>query len=233
MAKITRATQLLFGSSATAGQIARYGSAAASGFSGGTTYSGATATPANVQALAAWLEGWYGAVDGQYNPAIEDVNAVDWLYAYQLCYLFQSGVPEWDSGTTYYIGSFVTDGLGKIYYSITNTNLGNAVTDATNWRFFSATGTVQVKSSAYTALPSDAAVEVSATHDETLPSAVTTPGQRIEYFKTDSAATTVTFLTQGGQTISGQASGTLTLVEQYSFYAFRSNGTNWYIVAAG
>lgn len=140
MAKIARATQKRFGSGAAAGQIAAFGSAANSGFSGGTTYSGATATPALVQALSVWLDGWFTAVDGLYNPAIEDANAVDWLFAYQLCYLFQAGVAEWDAGTTYYIGSLVSDGVGGIHCSVTDTNLNHAVTDGDYWRGIASNG---------------------------------------------------------------------------------------------
>lgn len=133
MAKINRATQKFFGTDALAGQIAQFGSAAAGGFSSGTTYSGATATPALVQALAAFETGWFDAVDGQYNPAIEDMNALFWLYAYQLCYLFQAGVAEWDDETVYYIGSIVNDGTGILYTSLTDDNENNAVSDNDNW----------------------------------------------------------------------------------------------------
>lgn len=129
MAKLTRYSQLLFGSSATANEIAKFGS-----FAAGTPvrYSGTTVTPALIQALSNYLSGWFAAVEGSFSPAIEDMNALCYLFAYQLCYLFQAGVPEWDSGTTYYTGSLASSS-GTLYASLTDTNLNHAVTDTTKW----------------------------------------------------------------------------------------------------
>ena len=69
---------------------------------------------------------------GANSPAEEDMNSLCYLFAYQLAYLMQAGVPEWDSGTTYFIGDIVQSS-GTLYSSLTNTNLNNAVTDTTNW----------------------------------------------------------------------------------------------------
>jgi hypothetical protein len=130
MAKITRFTQKLFGSSAGANQIAEFGS-----FANGTPnrYSGATVTPALIQALSNYLSGWNAAVEAGNSPAIEDMNALCYLFSYQLGYLLQEGIAEWDAGTTYYIGSIVQDGTGVGYVSKTNSNLNNAVSDTSNW----------------------------------------------------------------------------------------------------
>lgn len=126
MAKITRKNQKIFGSAAGTDQIAEFGSLAA-GVPAFTT------DPETIQALSNYLTGWYGAVIGSNSPAIEDMNALCYLFAYQLAYVLQAGVAEWDDSTTYYIGSMVTDGAGGLYISITNANLNNAVTDTTNW----------------------------------------------------------------------------------------------------
>ncbi len=133
MAKITRATQLIFGSNASATQLAKFGSFAAGS---PVTYSGLTVTPTLIQSLSNYLTGWFGAIVGSDNPAIEDMNSLFYLVTYQLAYGFQTGIPEWDSGTTYYKGSTVTDtgGLGIQYVSITDTNLNHAVTDTANWK---------------------------------------------------------------------------------------------------
>lgn len=111
--------------------MAEFGSYAASS---PATYSGSTITPAIVQTLANYLSGWFGAVVGSNSPAIEDMNAICYLYAYQLSYLFQLGIPEWDSGTAYYAGSICQDGNGNVYVSLTNANLNNALSSTTNWR---------------------------------------------------------------------------------------------------
>lgn len=129
MAKLSRFTQLIFGSTAGSAQIAEYGSLAAGS---PLTFSGATITPALVQAFSNYLEGWDGAVIGGNSPAIEDMNALCYLYAFQLAYLFQAGIPEWDSATTYYTGSYVQSS-GIIYRSIVDSNLNNAVSVLTAW----------------------------------------------------------------------------------------------------
>lgn len=131
MAKLARKLMKEFGVNAGFQQIAQFGSLNA----GSIDY---TTDVETVQALGNWLTGWFAAVEGGNSPAIEDMNAMCYVFAYQLCYLMQSGVPEWNSATTYYIGSFVTDGAGNLYSSLTDTNLNNAVTDATKWRLFAA-----------------------------------------------------------------------------------------------
>lgn len=137
MAKLTRATQKLFGSTAGVNEISTFGSLKA----GVPAF---TNNPATIQSLSNYLAGWFQAVIGGNSPAIEDMNALFYLYAYQLVYIFQAGVPEWDSGTTYYIGSFASDGLGNIYTSLTDTNLNNALSNTTNWRSLSGSNIVSI-----------------------------------------------------------------------------------------
>lgn len=130
MSRLARFTQKLFGSTAGIDQIAEFGSLAAST---PATYSGSTITPAIIQALGNYLEGWFGATLGENSQTIEDLNALCYLFSYQLAEIFQAGIAEWDAGTTYYIGSLVQSGSGVIYNSLTNTNLNNAITDGTHW----------------------------------------------------------------------------------------------------
>lgn len=133
MAKIARKTQKIFGSTSTTNQIAEFGSLAA-----GTP--AFTTDPVTIQALSQYLSGWFAAVIGGNSPAMEDMNAICYLYAYQLAYIFQAGIPEWDAGTTYFIGSVVSDGLGTNYKSITDNNLNNALlNDPPFWVFEKAT----------------------------------------------------------------------------------------------
>lgn len=127
MAKITRKNQKVFGSNAAALEIAQFGSLAAAT----PTF---TTDPETIQALGNYLGGWFDAVIGQNSPAIEDMNAICFLYAYQLSYLMQTGIAEWNDETTYYIGSLVNNEFGKIYVSIADDNLNNALTDVTKWK---------------------------------------------------------------------------------------------------
>lgn len=129
MAKITRVVQKIFGSNAGVDQRAVFGSLAA----GAPAFS---TDPATIQSLSNYLGGWFTAVIGGNAPAIEDMNALQFLKSRQLAYLFQQGIAEWNSETSYYIGSMVND-AGKIYVSKTDDNLNNAVSDTTNWKLFS------------------------------------------------------------------------------------------------
>jgi hypothetical protein len=127
MAKITRKNQKVFcGDTPVTGIVAQFGSLKATA----PIYS---SDPDIVQALPAWGEGWASAMINNYLPAIQDLNALIFIITRQLAYLFQSGVPEWNAGTTYYIGSMVSDGLGGIYKSVIDTNLNQALTDSTKW----------------------------------------------------------------------------------------------------
>lgn len=129
MTKIARKSAKVFGSNAGAQQVAQFGSLAVSSIAYSTD-------PAVIQSLAGWQTGWFGATVGGNSPAIEDENAVDYVHSYQIGYLMQTGIPEYDAGTTYYTGSMVQDGNGNVRVSQTNANVGNGnlLTDGTNWR---------------------------------------------------------------------------------------------------
>lgn len=132
MARITRKTLVQFASSAVAAAlgIGQYGSAA-------ETVPAYSTDPSVIQSLAAWLGGWANAtLGGSKFPALEDMNAVQFVHSYMQAYSFQEGIPEWDNGTTYYQNSIVKNpGTMQLYGSVTNGNVGNAVTDPTNWQF--------------------------------------------------------------------------------------------------
>lgn len=126
MAKIVRKLQKIFGLNAIPTELGVFGSLAAG--------SAATSTdPVTIQSLSNWLDGWNAAVLGGNSPAIEDMNGMCYVFAYQLAYLMQAGIAEWDATTTYYIGSLVNS-AGVVYVSQTNNNLNNAVTDVVNWK---------------------------------------------------------------------------------------------------
>lgn len=93
-----------------------------------------TTDPATIQSLANYLTGWFSGVVGSNLPAIQDMNALHYLFAYQLSYIMQEGVPEWEVGTTYFIGSIVSDvATGQLFVSLIDTNVGNLLTDNTKW----------------------------------------------------------------------------------------------------
>lgn len=129
MAKIARKNMKIFGVNAGAQQRGVFGSLAA----GLPAYS---TDPETIQSLSNYEDGWFGAVLGNNSPAIQDMNALQFLFAYQLAYGFQSGIPEWNDETTYYIGSLVND-AGTVYVSIADDNLNNAVSDESKWSPYS------------------------------------------------------------------------------------------------
>lgn len=126
MAKILRKIQKIFGVNASTNEVGQFGSYAA----GAPAY---TKDPDVIQALSQYESGWVAATPNNSNPAVQDMNAVNYLFAYQLAYIMQSGVPEWNAQTTYYTGGFVSDGLGAIYASIINDNLNQPLSDITKW----------------------------------------------------------------------------------------------------
>ncbi len=133
MSKIPRKTALIFAENAVSTDIEQFGSMAVSG---SPNY---TVDPAVIQALAAWGLGWTAALVGPNNTEFkQDRNAVDYVASYQLAYILQQGVAEWDSGTTYYTGSIVQYS-GNIYQSLVDTNLNNTPTGVSSayWKSLS------------------------------------------------------------------------------------------------
>lgn len=105
MALFTRFTQKLFGSSAAAGRLSQYGSLNAGS---PVTYSGATASPSGIQALTNFAEGMDGSLAGSASTTpIQDMNSLHFLETYQLAYLLQQGVAEYDASTAYALNSLV------------------------------------------------------------------------------------------------------------------------------
>ena len=103
MPQLTRYTPSLFSNSSTAAaSVGVFGSLAAS--------SPATSTnPNTIQSLSAWSDGWPAAVVGTNQPALEDMNGLFYWLSYYINYGMQVGVPEYDSGTTYYKNALVNN----------------------------------------------------------------------------------------------------------------------------
>lgn len=126
MAKLPRKTLLQFGSTVNAGsEIGQYGSYASPIYSSDITV---------LQAGTAWPRGWAAETIATNRPFLEDMNAVDFVFGYMLSYILQQGIAEYDSGTTYYIGSMCAV-AGVPYVSLTDTNTGNTPSSSpSNWK---------------------------------------------------------------------------------------------------
>lgn len=130
MASLARKIAKIFGGSLTpTNNLAQFGSLKA----GAPAYS---SDPAAIQ-TAAWLQGWGGAVvlqGGNPNtPPMQDDNAVKFVLSYQIAYLMQRGIPEYQAGTTYYQYDICRVN-GVIYESRVDNNTGNSpASSPTQW----------------------------------------------------------------------------------------------------
>ena len=91
--------------------------------------------PATLQSLSNYDYGWDNAVlSGKKLPPLEEMNGLFYINTYQLSYLFQEGIAEYDSTTEYRINSIVKkSGTTELYKSLTDANTGNALTNASYW----------------------------------------------------------------------------------------------------
>ncbi len=128
MSKIIRKSASIFAGNLTAGsdEVEQFGSKVVSGT---PNY---TVDPAVIQALSAWGDGWLPALNPTNNSEyVQDRNGVDLVATYQIAYILQQGIPEWDSGTTYYTNSFVQYN-GALYISVVDSNINNTPPTASN-----------------------------------------------------------------------------------------------------
>ena len=231
MTAIPRKTQHIFalnGGVAT-NVVAEFGSLKA----GAAVYS---QDPDTIQSLAAWTNGWASAVINNNAPAIQDLNALFYVLTYQLAYLFQQGIPEWNAGTTYYIGSVVTDGTGTIYASIANSNT-SALTDATKWLNFYSRNITDVTDAGatayvYTPLNSDWYINYIGSQNNgqatillPAPSAAYKGREIIIKLKGSSYIHYLAYKAADSSAIDGSTSGST--LAQYSSVRLLCDGTNW------
>ncbi len=226
MAKIARKSQKIFASTAGPQQLGIYGSLAA----GLPAYS---TDPETIQSLPEYLTGWFGAVLGNNSPAIEDMNSLCYLFAYQLAYTMQAGIPEWDDGTTYYIGSLVMVS-GEVYVSLTDDNLNNLVTNQTNWALkIPQSGRVRDLTGAGLIGQTDGMVRMTGTagYTASLPAPASTPiGKRFSVKNVSSNGSVMTVDVVGGALIDGAASVTMESNPVFESYTFSNNGTSYDVV---
>lgn len=131
MSKLERKNHKVFGINATETKVGQFGSANA-------TTKITTKDVEKIQALDAWEQGWEaGAVGNNRYPTQQERTGVDYEHSYQIGYMLQEGVPEWNKDTTYNKGSIVKAYNGTTlqnYVSLVDDNLNNAVTDAVKWK---------------------------------------------------------------------------------------------------
>lgn len=136
MPGIARKTQSLFGGSLTpTGNLSIWGSLA---LNGAASYSG----DPNVLQSAAWLQGFNQSLIGNRSPTKEDLAAMFYTLTWQLGYLLERGIPEWDpsGNTNYYQGDLAR--VGSTVYQVTTAGPVGATSpasDTNNWATYSST----------------------------------------------------------------------------------------------
>ena len=132
MTKLPRITQRIFGDTAIQDNaIAQFGSVVAQNplF---------TSDIKQIQALDYWSKGWVGAtVTARRYPTAEETTGINKVITQQLAYIFQEGIPEYDTGTTYPKGGWckgLNADVATIYESLEDDNINNPLTDITKWK---------------------------------------------------------------------------------------------------
>lgn len=129
MAKIQRATQKIFAGKGKNDPIAVFGSMK----TGNPIY---TDNLEDLQSVA-YENGWADAIVADEAPFLEEMNGIQYGFSKQLAYIFQEGLPEYDTETPYYVGSWckgTVDNAISIYESLTDENIGNPLTNETHWK---------------------------------------------------------------------------------------------------
>lgn len=135
MTKLTRETQEIFANSAGSRQITAFGTAK----SESPTFTKELTDIQNTN----YLYGWAQALLPDKAPFEEDMNALFYAITRQLAYIFQQGIPEYDQNTEYTQYALCRGlGVGIIYQSQTDENIGNPLDDTTYWLPYITGGTM-------------------------------------------------------------------------------------------
>ena len=129
MAKLERKTQKLFGENSAQDEMTSFGSPTL----GTPTFT----RDLDVIQSTEFANGWFPTIlDGAIRPYAEDMNGMFYLFTYQLKYLFEQGIPEYDAGTKYYTNSICKYGT-DLYISLVDDNIGNNPISTTGyWQWY-------------------------------------------------------------------------------------------------
>jgi hypothetical protein len=216
--------------------LPQFGSAAGTGDGGIGVFGSAAADapahstdPSVVASLANWAGGWLSAVLAGNSPTVDDLNAPDYVFGYQLCYLLQEGLAEWDTDTEYLTGSLVQNGSGIVYVSLQDANTGNALptgTAANAWWKRADGRSTRTVTAADSAAVTDDRIRLDSTEGtfaETLPALDISVGQRL-IINWVAGAVAPTIVPDGADTILTPPVF-VTLGDSFTF--FNPLGTQW------
>lgn len=81
-----------------------------------------------------WLLGMIGGTSSDKAPYLQDLNGIFYTITKQLAYIFQAGIPEWESQTEYFANkSFVSYG-GNIYIALQDNTNKQPNTELAYWQ---------------------------------------------------------------------------------------------------
>jgi hypothetical protein len=147
----------------------------------------------------------------------------------------QNGIPEYNTLTTYYIGSIVSDGVGGIYVSLVDDSLNQSLTNGDKWlNFYTKKVTVIATSANYVVQNADWYIRWTDTATSTeryidlpTPSAENKGREIIVKYTGGTFISLLVVRVTGGSTIDGAASVSL---GTHNAKRFVSNGTNWEVI---
>ena len=113
MALLNRVFQKIFGKSADSNDMGVVGSKA-------NNSPQTSKDIATIQSLSNWESGMRNIVSTSNAPYLQDHNSLFYVITYQLAYLFQAGIAEWNSSTEYFSGRSVVLRSGKVYIATAN-----------------------------------------------------------------------------------------------------------------
>lgn len=106
----------------------------------GSKYNGSplsSTDPDSIQDLSnpasSWLSGWSKAVVSSQAPCMEDMNGVMYVLSYMTKYLYQTGIPEWNSDEDYNQYALTQYG-GVLYFCLTANSNQNPSSSPSYWR---------------------------------------------------------------------------------------------------
>lgn len=222
MSKLTRKNIKVFGSNSS--NTGTFGSAQAG-------LGVLTTDIESMQSLSAWSNGMASAtIGGQKLLPQEEMEAALRVATYGLANIYQDGIPEYDASTTYYIGSIVKKtGTFELYGSLTNDNVGNALTVEANWAYLGNLLTLGAK------LSTSSTASATAEKAVTLSGFVLTTGATIQvtFTNANTAATPILNVNSTGAKAIYNEAGTAVSATNPAYFPagstveFTYNGTYW------
>lgn len=130
MAVLTRKTQKVFAGDANGDMLAVMGTMK----TGTPVYNSDVET---LQSNIAYSKGWSAAILNDKAPYMEEMNGVQYAFSYQIAYLLQEGIPEYDVNTNYSktsVVKIVQDNDLVLYHSLKDDNQGVVdITTSADW----------------------------------------------------------------------------------------------------